>query len=194
MEAHLFVIVETAISIVSYKSRQVDLMRFHHRHHQTVMKRATLQELVGGNDVLSQAVPPSSPPAVDSILPSTSMLGPNAPPPGFLRKTFPSFPWYRVPNILTYIRCLAIPLLVGLFYYKPNTNLATGILFAVASATDYLDGYLARRWDISSNFGAFLDPVADKLMVSTSLILLTGRYGKGKILYLYFVYIFDKDV
>jgi len=47
----------------------------------------------------------------------------------------------------------------------------------VASFTDWLDGYLARRWDITSAFGAFLDPVADKLMVSTALILLSGRYG-----------------
>ncbi len=51
------------------------------------------------------------------------------------------------------------------------------MIFAVASITDYLDGYLARRWDICSPFGAFLDPVADKLMVSTALILLSGKYG-----------------
>lgn len=50
-------------------------------------------------------------------------------------------------------------------------------MFAVASYTDWLDGFLARRWDITSSFGAFLDPVADKLMVSTALILLTARYG-----------------
>lgn len=53
----------------------------------------------------------------------------------------------------------------------------TATLFAIASFTDWLDGYLARRWDISTDFGAFLDPVADKLMVSTALILLSGRYG-----------------
>jgi CDP-diacylglycerol--glycerol-3-phosphate 3-phosphatidyltransferase len=53
----------------------------------------------------------------------------------------------------------------------------TSVLFAIASFTDWLDGYLARRWDITSAFGAFLDPVADKLMVSTSLILLAGRHG-----------------
>jgi CDP-diacylglycerol--glycerol-3-phosphate 3-phosphatidyltransferase len=53
----------------------------------------------------------------------------------------------------------------------------SSLIFAIASLTDYLDGYLARRWDICSPFGAFLDPVADKLMVSTALILLTGKYG-----------------
>eukprot|EP00980_Cylindrotheca_fusiformis_P017865 scaffold5653_cov147-Cylindrotheca_fusiformis.AAC.27 len=61
----------------------------------------------------------------------------------------------------------------------PDKHVATGVLFAVASFTDWLDGYLARRWDITSAFGAFLDPVADKLMVSTALILLAGRYGKA---------------
>ena len=109
---------------------------------------------------------------------ATSLLGPNAPPPGWLRKTFPSLPWHRVPNLLTYARCIAIPLMMVLFF-MPNRHVATGVLFAFASFTDWLDGYLARRWDITSAFGAFLDPVADKLMVSTALILLAGRYGKA---------------
>jgi len=112
---------------------------------------------------------------------SSSFLGPKAHvPPGFLRSRIPNFPWYRVPNSLTYIRCLAIPIFVGLFYLPASagrSNLYTGSIFAIASITDWLDGYLARRWDISTPFGAFLDPVADKLMVSTSLILLSGRYG-----------------
>lgn len=107
---------------------------------------------------------------------SNSRLGPKAPHPGFLRKTFPSFPWHKLPNFLTYMRCLAIPALLCLFYL-PESHLATGTLFALASFTDWLDGFLARRWDITSSFGAFLDPVADKLVVTTSLILLSGRYG-----------------
>ena len=137
-----------------------------------------------------ESVPQSIPDSVPEIIPESipaeipspvkaeavSLLGPNASPPGYLRKTFPSLPWHRLPNMLTYMRCLAIPALMILFY-QPNCHVATGILFAFASFTDWLDGFLARRWDISSAFGAFLDPVADKLMVSTSLILLTGRYG-----------------
>jgi len=104
-------------------------------------------------------------------------MGPNAAPPGVLRRAFPHVAWHRLPNILTYMRCIAIPLLIWLFY-RPNSNVESSVLFGFASFTDWLDGYLARRWDITSPFGAFLDPVADKLMVSTSLILLTGKYGK----------------
>jgi len=117
---------------------------------------------------------------------SATLLGPNAKtPPGFSRATFPNLPWHKLPDYLTYARCLAIPLFVALFYSSSSSNvllkgkshLYTGTIFAFASITDWLDGFLARRWDISTAFGAFLDPVADKLMVSTSLILLSGRYG-----------------
>jgi CDP-diacylglycerol--glycerol-3-phosphate 3-phosphatidyltransferase len=105
-----------------------------------------------------------------------ALLGPKATSPGAIRKIIPGFPWHKLPNWLTYIRCLAIPVVIALFYL-PNRHVETGCLFAVASFTDWLDGYLARRWDITSPFGAFLDPVADKLMVSTALILLSGRFG-----------------
>lgn len=112
-----------------------------------------------------------------SVVPNIAKsLGPNAPKPGILRRAFPAFPWHRVPDVLTTFRCLAIPALVGVFYL-PNRHIETASLFAFASFTDWLDGYLARRWDVTSAFGAFLDPVADKLMVSTALILLSGRYG-----------------
>jgi len=107
---------------------------------------------------------------------TNNKLGPNAVPPGWLRGKFPSVPWHKLPNYLTYIRCLAIPGMMVLFY-APGKHVETSLLFALASFTDYLDGMLARRWDITSPFGAFLDPVADKLMVSTALILLAGRYG-----------------
>lgn len=106
-------------------------------------------------------------------------MGPNSTPPGTLRSWFPKFPWYTLPNQLTYARCVAIPALIVQFYMSnhPQKNLHSSLIFAIASITDYLDGYLARRWDICSPFGAFLDPVADKLMVSTALILLAGKYG-----------------
>lgn len=113
---------------------------------------------------------------VENQVSQTSNLGPNAPPPGFLRSMLPSLPWHTFPDVLTYLRCISIPILMILFYL-PNKHIATSVIFAVASFTDWLDGFLARRWDITSSFGAFLDPVADKLMVATSLILLAGRYG-----------------
>jgi len=104
------------------------------------------------------------------------------PPPGLLRRTFPMLPWHRLPDWLTYARCIAIPGLMISFYYSSSQGFCSegfsSCLFAFASLTDWLDGYLARRWEITSSFGAFLDPVADKLMVSTALILLSGRYGK----------------
>eukprot|EP00537_Pseudo-nitzschia_pungens_P012069 CAMPEP_0172395832 /NCGR_PEP_ID=MMETSP1061-20121228/22038_1 /TAXON_ID=37318 /ORGANISM="Pseudo-nitzschia pungens, Strain cf. pungens" /LENGTH=302 /DNA_ID=CAMNT_0013127535 /DNA_START=132 /DNA_END=1040 /DNA_ORIENTATION=+ len=129
------------------------------------------------------AVPPPPTPEVTAAAavppPPNSLLGPNAKtPPGFLRSKIPGLPWHKLPDYLTYARCLAIPVFVALFYSKvKGGHLYTGTIFALASVTDWLDGFLARRWDISTAFGAFLDPVADKLMVSTSLILLSGRYG-----------------
>lgn len=144
-------------------------------------EKGNFQPLPSSPEDTPPAAPGSSdaaPAVVESFsqAPPTTFLGPNAPPAGFVRKTFPSFPWHEVPNYLTYVRCLAIPALIVIFY-RPHTNILAGTLFAIASFTDWLDGYLARRWDITSPFGAFLDPVADKLMVSTSLILLAGRYG-----------------
>ena len=84
----------------------------------------------------------------------------------------------NVPNLLTWLRIIAIPLLVVLFYL-PDTwvrphdkNLYACVLFTAAAVTDWLDGYLARRLNQMSAFGAFLDPVADKLIVAAALIIL----------------------
>jgi len=122
---------------------------------------------------------PSGEATIDA--PSTFKMGPKSKqPPGFLRSVFPFVPWHKFPNYLTYARCIAIPAIVAQFYLSksPVKNIHTSLIFSIASFTDYLDGYLARRWDITSAFGAFLDPVADKLMVSTMLILLSGKYGR----------------
>jgi CDP-diacylglycerol--glycerol-3-phosphate 3-phosphatidyltransferase len=83
---------------------------------------------------------------------------------------------FNIPNTLTWFRILAVPLVV-VVYYLPATwaGPAAGLLFGLAGITDWLDGYLARRFDQTSNFGAFLDPVADKLIVSTALVLLVQR-------------------
>jgi CDP-diacylglycerol--glycerol-3-phosphate 3-phosphatidyltransferase len=80
---------------------------------------------------------------------------------------------FNVPNALTWFRIVAIPLVVIVFYLPVTwARPAAGLLFALAGITDYFDGYLARRLGQTSSFGAFLDPVADKLIVSTALVLL----------------------
>lgn len=84
----------------------------------------------------------------------------------------------NIPILLTWLRVALIPLVVGIFYL-PDTWLtpfskgaaSTGI-FIVAAVTDWFDGFLARRWNETSAFGAFLDPVADKLMVAGALLVL----------------------
>ena len=80
-----------------------------------------------------------------------------------------------VPNMLTLGRIIVIPGIVALFYLQTPLGqwLACG-LFAIAALTDFLDGYLARAWSQQSAFGKFLDPIADKLLVSATLLLLTG--------------------
>jgi CDP-diacylglycerol--glycerol-3-phosphate 3-phosphatidyltransferase len=82
----------------------------------------------------------------------------------------------NIPNSLTLLRIALIPVFV-LFFYLPVgwSHLLTTAIFALAAATDWLDGYLARRLGATSAFGAFLDPVADKLMVATALVLLVDR-------------------
>jgi len=83
----------------------------------------------------------------------------------------------NIPNLLTLARIVFIPLLVVLFYLPFDWSLMVAAgLFGLASLTDWLDGYLARRWNQSTPFGAFLDPVADKLMVAVALALLIERY------------------
>jgi cardiolipin synthase len=85
---------------------------------------------------------------------------------------------FNIPNLLTWARILMIPLFVGVFYSPwhwlspPEQNLWAMLIFVAAAVTDGFDGYLARRLNQTSAFGAFLDPVADKLMVAAALIVL----------------------
>ena len=84
----------------------------------------------------------------------------------------------NLPNLLTWLRIVLIPLFVGIFYFDkswvsaPNQNLVATIIFTAAAITDWLDGWLARKLNQTSAFGAFLDPVADKVMVAAALIVL----------------------
>lgn len=80
---------------------------------------------------------------------------------------------WNTPNRLTLLRICLIPVFVGIFYIPaPWAPFACALVFTLAALTDWLDGYLARRWDQTSRLGAFLDPVADKLMVAVALVLL----------------------
>lgn len=81
----------------------------------------------------------------------------------------------NIPNVLTVARIAAIPLLVAVYYLplSPSVqNITATAIFIVAALTDWLDGYLARRMGESTAFGAFLDPVADKLLVAAALVML----------------------
>ena len=83
--------------------------------------------------------------------------------------------FFTVPTLLTWTRIVAIPLLIGVFYlgWDPRTqNLIATVMFIVFAATDWLDGFLARKLNQASSFGAFLDPVADKFLVCASLLVL----------------------
>jgi len=84
----------------------------------------------------------------------------------------------HVPNILTYTRILFVPIILWMIFVNTSQSgmIACG-LFILASITDYYDGYFARKWNIISSMGKFMDPVADKVLVSSTLIMLipTGR-------------------
>ena len=85
---------------------------------------------------------------------------------------------FNIPILLTWLRVALIPLVVGVYYlpaqWLPHAdqNLAATLVFIIAAVTDWFDGFLARRWNQTSAFGAFLDPVADKLMVAGALLIL----------------------
>ncbi|MBA3039526.1 MAG: CDP-diacylglycerol--glycerol-3-phosphate 3-phosphatidyltransferase [Alphaproteobacteria bacterium] len=87
---------------------------------------------------------------------------------------------YNIPNLLTYARILAVPLIVVCFFIEGRLESSdfarwTGLgIFIVASITDYLDGYLARIWNQTSNIGRMLDPIADKLLVASVLLLMAA--------------------
>ena len=85
---------------------------------------------------------------------------------------------FNIPILLTWLRVALIPLVVGVYYLpihwlpRSDQDLAATVVFVVAAITDWFDGFLARRWNQTSAFGAFLDPVADKLMVAGALLVL----------------------
>jgi hypothetical protein len=93
---------------------------------------------------------------------------------------------FNLPNMLTYARIVAVPLVVLCFFLEGHlkssdfARWSALIIFLLASITDYLDGYLARAWQQTSNIGKMLDPIADKLLVATCLLLLAAGDAVGK--------------
>jgi CDP-diacylglycerol--glycerol-3-phosphate 3-phosphatidyltransferase len=84
---------------------------------------------------------------------------------------------FNLPNIVTMLRILVIPIFVLVFYLPFSwAHLVATLIFTLASVTDWLDGYLARTLELSTKLGAFLDPVADKLIVSIALVMIVGEF------------------
>ncbi|WFP50960.1 CDP-diacylglycerol--glycerol-3-phosphate 3-phosphatidyltransferase [Methylomonas sp. EFPC3] len=85
---------------------------------------------------------------------------------------------FTIPTYLTLLRIALIPLLAIVFYLPwQYSNIACTLIFLIAGVTDWLDGYLARKMNMQTAFGAFLDPVADKLMVAIVLVLIVQEQG-----------------
>jgi CDP-diacylglycerol--glycerol-3-phosphate 3-phosphatidyltransferase/cardiolipin synthase len=103
------------------------------------------------------------------------------------KKATPFMHW-NIPNTLTVTRILMIPIFVGIFYMPVSVipahwvNFSAAVLFALAALTDWFDGYLARKLNQTSAFGAFLDPVADKLMVAAALVVLVDFERVGAVI------------
>lgn len=97
-------------------------------------------------------------------------------------------PLLNIPNALTMLRIVLVPVFVGIFYLPLGTiplhwvNFSATLVFALAAITDWMDGYLARILNQTSAFGAFLDPVADKLMVAAALIVLVELERVGAVI------------
>src|ERR1700722_5510388 len=105
-------------------------------------------------------------------------------------------PWYgNLPNTLTWLRIMMIPAIFVLFYlpywWKDPAACAA---FALAGITDSLDGYFARKWGLTSRLGAFLDPVADKLIVATALVLIVSGDPKSWFLAVVAIVIIGREI
>ena len=98
--------------------------------------------------------------------------------------------FFNLPTLLTWARIVAIPLIIGVFYLEgmnmAQKNLIATVMFVVFAATDWADGYLARKMNVVSVLGKFLDPLADKLLVMASLIYMVpmGRIPSPRSIFL----------
>lgn len=78
----------------------------------------------------------------------------------------------HVPNVLTTLRLLVVPVFIAMFVLGDGPTLAAGLVFLAASCTDFLDGWLARRFHVMSHYGKVIDPIADRLLVNSAVVLL----------------------
>ncbi len=101
----------------------------------------------------------------------------------------------KIPNLLTTLRIILIPVIIVSFYMPSRiTNIIVASLFMLASITDYFDGYLARSLKVQSNFGKCLDPIADKLLVSVSLIMLVNFSEQNTIILIPSIIIICREI
>lgn len=101
----------------------------------------------------------------------------------------------NIPNLLTALRIILIPIIIWSFYMPSRiTNIIVASLFMLASITDYFDGYLARSLKVQSNFGKCLDPIADKLLVSVSLIMLVNFSEQNTIILIPSIIIICREI
>ena len=101
----------------------------------------------------------------------------------------------KIPNLLTTIRIFLIPFVIFAFYSSSRIpNMISGFLFAIASITDFFDGKIAREYKIQSNFGKCLDPIADKLLVAVSLIMLINFSNQKTIILIPSIIIICREI
>ncbi len=94
----------------------------------------------------------------------------------------------NLPNKLSLIRILLVPVFTAVFFidFIPYNHVISAVIFAIASLTDFLDGFIARKYNLVTNLGKFLDPIADKILVSTALIIMLSDFNGVLILPWYF--------
>ena len=101
----------------------------------------------------------------------------------------------NIPNLLTFARLFMVPVVVGLFYLdRPLSNWAAASIFILACITDYLDGYFARTLRQTSDLGRFLDPVADKVLIAATILMLVGFDRIGQLTLIPAVIILCREV
>lgn len=103
----------------------------------------------------------------------------------------------NLPNVLTTLRLAAVPVLIGLMVHAHGASLAVGLVFLAASFTDFFDGYIARTFHVMSQYGKVVDPLADRMLVNSAVLLLcfydSRWFGDGRLLGPEFLVVIARD-